>query len=464
MKLAFRLLLVAVAVILVGDGVALTTIEKGDDSPLAWDPRVIDLARFVENKRELRFTHPVKVRFLTEADYTKETSADSGDLSDQDKADFANIEGELRALGLIKKGVSLFDDQNALTSGGTLAFYDPDAKEMVIRGTTLTVGMKVTVVHELTHALQDQYFDLGRDFASDNRSSFFQALGEGDAVRIENLYVDALSDADEKLYYDEQDADSSGAQNAIEDVSPALTQLFGAPYVLGEPMTTIVVQTKGVKGLNALFRHPPASEESLMNPFALLDAAQPVKVTRPKLRSGEKMTDGGDFGSITWYLMLAAFIDEKVALNATDGWGGDAFVAYRKAGRSCVRAAFVGDTPQDVEEMRAALEQWRAAVGGDAVKVSVTDGKVNFEACESASTPAPRAGSDKSLVLPVVRFQIVDEVLASDGSPRLATCAVREFFNRLSIKQLNPETDAEAKELQALGPQIGRICGQLGEV
>ncbi len=459
-----RILFAILGLLLLGDAAALVAIDSGDASPLEWDPRVADLARFVEDERHLRFDNPVDVRFLSEAEYQDETSEDSGALTEQDKQDIANIEGEMRALGLIKNGVSLFDDQNALLSGGTAAFYDPDADEMVIRGTEITIGLQVTLVHELTHALQDQHFDLAREFDSDNRDVFFQALGEGDATRIENAYIDSLSDAKAEQYFDEADALSDEATEAIEDVSPALTQLFAAPYELGEPLVSIVVDTKGVGDLDALFRNPPASDEGLMNPFALLDDAKPVKVARPKAKSREKVTDGGDFGGLTWYLTLASFIDEKVALNATDGWGGDAFIGYRKNNRGCVRAHFVGDTPQDNHEMGAALEQWRRAFQSDAVSIAVTDKRVELDSCETDNAPAPRAGSDESLVLPIVRYQIAREVLAGGGTQRLARCAVNEYFSRFSFDQLTPETEAEGARLSSAGEQIGRVCAQRGEV
>jgi hypothetical protein len=35
----------------------------------AWDARIVDLVRFVEDERELTFKHPVKVKFLTEAEF-----------------------------------------------------------------------------------------------------------------------------------------------------------------------------------------------------------------------------------------------------------------------------------------------------------------------------------------------------------------------------------------------------------
>ena len=50
--------------------------------------------------------------------------------------------------------------RRAADDAGILAFYDDQAKEVVIRGTTLDVSHRATLAHELTHVLQDQHFDL----------------------------------------------------------------------------------------------------------------------------------------------------------------------------------------------------------------------------------------------------------------------------------------------------------------
>ena len=75
---------------------------------------------------------------------------------------------------------------------------------MVIRGKNLAdVATRVTVVHELTHALQDQHFDLNKLTDATKTSgadTALTALIEGDAVRVENKYVDALSKADQNAY------------------------------------------------------------------------------------------------------------------------------------------------------------------------------------------------------------------------------------------------------------------------
>ena len=69
-----------------------------------------------------------------------------------------------------------------------------------MRGTEVTPGLAVTLVHELTHVLQDQVFDLDRYHESDEEPTSgetfaFDSLVEGDADRIEQLYTDTLDPA-----------------------------------------------------------------------------------------------------------------------------------------------------------------------------------------------------------------------------------------------------------------------------
>ena len=81
-----------------------------------------------------------------------------------------------------------------------------------MRGTDLDdVDVRVTLVHELTHALQDQHFDLtkldrgvetsGEDFA-------LTALVEGDATSVEDDYLFSLPDDEQDAYFAEEPDDT----------------------------------------------------------------------------------------------------------------------------------------------------------------------------------------------------------------------------------------------------------------
>ena len=81
-------------------------------------------------------------------------------------------------------------------------------KEIVIRGTKLDVSHRVTLAHELTHVLQDQYFDLPaiqqRASTDDERtggsSGAVTALIEGDASRVEHEYLKGFLALQRKQY------------------------------------------------------------------------------------------------------------------------------------------------------------------------------------------------------------------------------------------------------------------------
>ena len=108
-----------------------------------------------------------------------------------------------RALGFIDGKVDLLRAFDTSQSSGTLAYYDENERDIVVRGTTLDVAHRVTLAHELTHVLQDQHFNLTKLHLQASRSdtgdpSAFKALVEGDAVRIQQAYLKQLPKADQK--------------------------------------------------------------------------------------------------------------------------------------------------------------------------------------------------------------------------------------------------------------------------
>ncbi|HET6938930.1 MAG TPA: hypothetical protein VFI19_10005, partial [Nocardioides sp.] len=136
----------------------------GPQHPSKWDPRVQKYVDFVEKERGLDFTHPVYVDFLSDAAFTKQVTVDKDQLSEDDHKELDQYAGMLRALGLVEGDVDLFDKTNELHGTGIIGFYSYEDERLRIRGTEITPAVESTIVHELTHALQDQNFDLGKRF------------------------------------------------------------------------------------------------------------------------------------------------------------------------------------------------------------------------------------------------------------------------------------------------------------
>ena len=453
--------LIAVLVLLVVAGGVAYAVQHKSTSPYpkAWDPRVKPLADFVAGHRHLAWDHPVTVNFLSAAGYHKAAVGDdtssggSGGAADKQAAN--NEAGMMRALGLIEGPVDLQAAANTLEDDGTLAFYSPKTKQAYVRGTSLTPGVRTTLVHELTHALQDQHFDLSAlEDAADNGVNrdpeALRALVEGDAMRVESQYHDQLSDADQSEADNEQQGTSDQQNKVQTQVPPALVDLFGSAYEFGEPFVQLLAAVKGDSAVDAAFSDPPTAFAQVWDPFVFVnrDHLQPVDPFRAP--SGAKTFESGNLGSMAWYEMLIQRMPPAIALAAVDGWAGDQFVSYTSGKRVCVDARFKGASTADDGEMLSALQVWQAGrPAGTATVGHDTDrGLVTVHSCDPG--PDAKLGiTDHSddLTLPVVRTQLDVEgakELFGSGRPNdnqlaVVRCLGNQVVHHYSAAQLNAD-------------------------
>lgn len=408
----FVVLAVAAAVV----GVQIT--GGGRDYPSSWDPRVDDLVQFDEAHRGLRFKHPVPIDFLTPEEYSARARVDSSALTDEDRSQIELYAGELKALGLIEGDPDLFGAQNDLNDAGTLAYYDPDAERITVRGTEMTPGLRVTLVHELTHVLQDQWFDVGssrtNEFTTSQEDSAFRALIEGDAVRIENEYLDTLSE-DERAAADE--AVTLQPDDTSLDAVPAALQAFDfAPYAVGPPAVELLAATGGDAAVDAALRRPPTTDRELLDPRALEAHSGAREVDEPALPDGvHDSLDSGDLGSITWYLLLAERIDPAAALDAVDGWAGDAYVAYEQDGVTCMALAFAGTDDDATARMRGALDDWAAAMPGGKATVARDGDGLLVRSCDPGGQAATNERALDAMQLAAIRIEGAFEAVDQGG-------------------------------------------------
>jgi hypothetical protein len=385
---------------LVGLTVALATAtpaaahpHKPVPPPRHWDARIGKIAAFVEHDRGLRFDHPIRVRFLSDKDFVKRLHADQK-ITKKDREQAKQDAGQLHALGLIQGQVDLIQASAKLDDASTLGFYDQQRKEMVIRGKDLKrTDVRVTVAHELTHALQDQHFNLDKldNQAKTSGASFAeQVLVEGDAVFVEDDYVSSLPKAEQDAYYGTNSTAPTTPEPGLPSGVPAALDVFqSVPYVIGPSFVYLLRTLKG-GALDRAFRDPPTTDEQVLDPVAFVQHARAAHVPPPKLDTGDKRQGSpSDFGAFTLYLVLASRLDIATALKAATGWGGDASVGFERAGRECVRVDFRGDRPHDAREIAHALTSWRATLPTGAATVSRRGGTVELTSCEAVGVNAP---------------------------------------------------------------------------
>ena len=373
-----RLLALAVGVLLMGDAVALVVTQDGDDelAPPAATATAIrsvlpDLERFVAAERGLPFKGPVDVELLGDDAFVRRLRG----AGERDMEAIERAEGFLRALYLIDGDVRLDAAVDELLASAVVGFFDPKTKELVVRGAAPTPYVRSVLVHELTHALQDQHFGLEREELeerTDEAPQGFTGLVEGDAVRIQRRYVESLS-AEDRRAFDREAEDESGPPDGVPDV---LVAILGFPYQVGPDFVEALLRAGGQARLDAAFASPPETSEHLIHPESYLAGDLPDRVSPPP--AAGKVFDRGVFGELGLVLLLREALGPNGALRAAEGWGGDRYVSWRADGRTCVRARFVMDSPGHARELVAGLRAWSARHRGTTVEGS---GPVTLTSC-----------------------------------------------------------------------------------
>jgi hypothetical protein len=443
----------------------------GRTYPAHWDKRIAPYAKIAADERGLKFLHPVAVRFLSPAKFKKGVTTDAKKLSKGDRADLRNATGLMRAFGLITGKVDLFRASNDVSGNSTLAYYSFADKRITIRGHRLTPSVRATLVHELTHVLQDQHFHVGAHLKkleqqskhgpSTTAWSVLDSIVEGDAQRVEHLYAASLPAKQRQALVAGQNHEATQANQQMTQVPQVLITMMSSPYTLGEGLVQAVAADGGNGAVNKLFRHPPTHESSLLDPFRVL-AGQTgaAKVALPKLRPGEKKFDSGELGVLTWYFMLAERLPLTQALAAADGWNGDAYVAYVQGGSSCARMAYTGRTPLDTTRMYTALQGWVAAAPGSPASVSRAGNVVRFQSCDPGTSA--RVGKDDSQEangLLTTREALGIGIMRGGATAAASRCIAGRLVQTFSVAELNdPNFQTDYPNAVTQLQQIGASC------
>lgn len=362
------------------------TVPEGEIDP-AFAAMVDDLQAFVEDERDLEFKTDVVVELLSDDAFTERLLADF----DEDREELERDALVLQTIGLIEPGTDLAAALESLLGAGVLGFYDPETDELVVRGDDTNEYVKQTIVHELTHALDDQWYELDRpelDDAPDESSFSFSAVVEGNARNVENAYEDTLSDDEmEELLTEEL---RFGAEADIDPLAipPVLIDSLLAPYELGEAFLDDVTDEDGPDALAEVLETPPATSKEIMEPDVYIDGFDATPVVEPP--SDGEVVDNGMFGQFTLELVLDQTLSKKEATNLAGEWQGDAYVVWETDAETCMRAdfAFGDDADSDdadsddatTEELVDTLTDWAAELP-DAQVTELDSGLVRLTSC-----------------------------------------------------------------------------------
>ncbi|MDP9387354.1 MAG: hypothetical protein M3Q48_05350, partial [Actinomycetota bacterium] len=250
-------LLAAVAVVNAALGVGALILHPGGGDPETWDGRVTDLVAFVERERGLRFKHPVRIDFLDDGEFREQATAHE-ELNEEDRAELEATEALLRAVGLASGDLDLESVGEELVGDGTVGLYEPETKRIAVRGKTLDNERRITLVHELTHALQDQHFAIGEmEPETSGAQAALIAVIEADAEAVAEAWRQSLPSAARDALDSSEEATSEEAD--FEGVPEVLVELMGSPYALGPGFLDAVIAARGEAGRDELLRRPPTT-------------------------------------------------------------------------------------------------------------------------------------------------------------------------------------------------------------
>ena len=432
-----------------------------DEYPDRWDAKVEPLAAWVADARELEFEHPVYVNFLSPAEYTAAASVE-GPATEEGDDDLADVVSQMRALGLVTGEVDLTESVNTLNGSGTLAFYRPSDKQIYVRGTSLTPAVRVTLVHELVHVLQDQHFDLGRN--GDPEGDPFgtlRAVAEGDAGRIEDQYAaEELSGPErEAVAKDSEESGQEAADEVAASVPEGLTAVFAAPYMFGEPFVAHVAADDGNAGMDEALSDPPSSRVLFDPRLWGTPEATDLDVSA-QVPAGTEELDSDRLGSPILYMVLASRLPAADALTAVDAVGGERYVAYRDGSRVCTRTVVKGRDAAATSTLEGAFERWAEVSPADTTKVSNDAGSIMLQTCDPGPDAEFTAVTLDSLALPVGRIDLFAALRTNGTKPAVASCVVDKVIPALTSEQISgADPEAEAAIAGVVAGAAGSCAG-----
>lgn len=283
----------------------------------------------------------------------------------------------------------------ALSAGAT---YSPFDKQILLLSNSKQNESLLT--HELTHALQDQHFDLlgmllARPYSYDRSEAAFAVI-EGDAVGVQRR---AENPAWTKRTLDDitriEDSRFDEYRSTIGNLFPSLlTQTFIFRYRDGTRFVEGVRRRRAQPGVDDLFRNPPQTSEQVLHLDKYLagEATRaPVFDSSSLLRNGWQSSVSTAFGEIGVRGILAERLSLSNAARAAAGWGGDQAYLFERSDESLFVWTSVWDTSEDAAEF---FRGYKRLLEGRGLKTdsAVKDAKIGWREADGRETIMRKAG------------------------------------------------------------------------
>jgi tetratricopeptide (TPR) repeat protein len=279
-----------------------------------------------------------------------------------------------KALGLLPESYNYVDGLLELYLSQLGGYYDPEKERYIMAGWLPELFQPTIAVHELTHALQDQYFNLDKflDVEKETSDALLarSAVVEGDATAVMLDYTRLQTG--QSGIASEENVENVMLQNIFGvalsmgaiDAPESLKFLLVFPYTSGLRFAHTLLKKDGYNEINKALRSPPRSTEEILHPEKYgnghLDFVQidPQKVTLPGLPEAASVIYSDTLGEFSTSLLLSAHLsDKRQAVKAASGWGGDTVVVREHGGTQYVLWQTEWDSEEDSQEFFEAFSE-----------------------------------------------------------------------------------------------------------
>jgi hypothetical protein len=246
----------------------------------------------------------------------------------------------LKKFGFIPLDYPLQSSMEHLLTEQAAAYYDPRRKEIYVADWTPIEVQKPAIVHELTHALQDQAIKLDA-FLDDKKLGEDEqmartAVVEGQAVLVMIEYMLSASGVPlESL----PNLNQIMSQATVAEVSqfpvfasapPYLRETLLFPYTAGMRYARWMNQKEGKSGYLAALKNPPQTTAQVMHPG---EPAPPgwSQVQTPKaspVPAGYEYVGDGMLGELDVQILLRQYCGAETAGRLAPAWRGLRYAVY----------------------------------------------------------------------------------------------------------------------------------------
>jgi hypothetical protein len=270
-------------------------------------------------------------------------------------------------LGLLPRSADLRNSLLNYYSSQAQGFYNSTTKTIVMleghNPSTASAslpgeGINTRVlVHELTHALQDQHFSLAarlRRSINGDQVLALRSVAEGDAILSEYAYLFGGLE-DWVPGYAREVLDAGAGESVFPGVPVVIADKMRFQYSTGLKFVSNFIGNNGWLPVNLIYQYPPLSTEQILHPEKYLSMPDPPTDVSVKglttLFSGEwREIENDTLGELMVRCLFKQFLGTATAAVIAEGWDGDRFVAYRREDEIGFVWATTWDSARDAQE------------------------------------------------------------------------------------------------------------------